>query len=91
MRFRVNIQHFSDGYITLIDHFDVIGPLSTDIVCRRLFRNEATKQQIIVCSDSHDARNIKHIWIFSPVMSLMSLMSLKYQILCIIYKKQKML
>ena len=70
MRFRVNIQHFSDGYITLIDHFDVIGPLPTYIVCRRLFRNEATKQQIIVCSDSHDARNIKHIWIFSPVMSL---------------------
>ena len=70
MRFRVNIQHFSDGYITLIDHFDVIGPLSTDIVCRRLFRNEATKQQIIVCSDSHDARNMKYIWIFSPVMSL---------------------
>ena len=70
MRFRVNIQHFSDGYITLIDHFDVIGPLPTYIVCRRLFRNEATKQQIIVCSDSHDARNIKYIWIFSPVMSL---------------------
>ena len=70
MRFRVNIQHFSDGYITLIDHFDVIGPLSTDIVCRRLFWNIATKQQIIVCSDSHDARNMKYIWIFSPVMSL---------------------
>ena len=61
MRFRVNIQHFSNGYITLIDHFDVIGPLSTDIVCRRLFRNEATKQQIIVCSDSHDARNITYL------------------------------
>ena len=70
MRFRVNIQHFSDGNITLIDHFDVIGPLSTDSVCRRLFWNEATKPQIIVCSDSHDARNIKCIWIFSPVMSL---------------------